>query len=181
MSLSEWKDVAAILGTMVAVPGVLFAVYKAWQEVVRIGEQRQAEIDQRDRTGKQRERELELKRVEFTLAQHRRLFDDKSLCSVLQCLDGDQLSLRDPQIIESKRKFLTFFEEMILLRNSGYISSDIALYMFGYYAKCAHRGENFRFGIAYKPEYWNLFMSFAEEAEHYLASPKAKDSKLLRL
>ena len=181
MSLSEWKDVAAILGTVVAVPGVLFSVYKAWQEVVRIGEQRQAEIDQRDRTGKQRERELELKRVEFTLAQHRRLFDDKSLCSVLQCLDGDQLSLRDPQIIESKRKFLTFFEEMILLRNSGYISDDIALYMFGYYAKCAHRGENFRFGIAYKPEYWNLFMSFAEEAEHYLASPKAKDSKLLRL
>ena len=109
MNLSDWKDVAAILGTLVAVPGVLFAVYKAWQEVVRIGEQRQAEIDQRDRTGKQRERELELKRVEFTLAQHRRLFDDKALCSVLQYLDGDQSLLRDPQIIESKRKFLTFF------------------------------------------------------------------------
>ena len=70
---------------------------------------------------------------------------------------------------------------MILLRNSGYISNDIALYMFGYYAVCAHRGENFRYGIAYKLEYWNLFMSFAEEAEHYLASPTAKDSKLLRL
>jgi hypothetical protein len=53
--------------------------------------------------------------------------------------------------------------------------------MFGYYAKCAHRGENFRFGIAYKPEYWNLFMSFAEEAEEYLASPQASDSKFLRL
>ena len=181
MTLTEIKDLAAIVGTAVAVPGVLFAAIKAWQEIKRIREQRESEIEQRRKSNEQRETELERKRIEFTLAQHRRLFDDKALCSVLEKLDGDQEGLRDPSIIEAKRKFLTFFEEMILLRNSGYISNEVALYMFGYYAVCAHRGKNFQCGIAYKIEYWSLFMEFAEEADLYLASPKSKSLGKLRL
>lgn len=73
MSLSEWKDVATIVGIYVAVPGGLFAAFKTWQEI-RKGWQ-------------QREREEKLKRIDFTLAQHRRLFDDPVLYSVLCLID----------------------------------------------------------------------------------------------
>ena len=181
MTLTEAKDLAAIIATVIAVPGVLFAAIKTWQELKRIREQRDSEIEQRRRSNEQHETELERKRIEFTLAQHRRLFDDKALCTVLERLDGDQETLRDPTIIEAKRKFLTFFEEMILLRNSGYISPQVALYMFGYYAAAAHAGTNFKYGIDYKPEYWSLFMTFASEAELYLCSNRTEDLANLRL
>ena len=172
--MSDWKDAATIAGTLVGVPGVLFAAYKTWREVQRSHEQRQSELEQR-------EREHQLKRAEFTLAQHRRLFDDPALSSVMRILDEDEAGLMDVAMWEPKRKFLTFFEELILLINSGYVAKETALYMFGYYATRAHRGENFRVGIDYRPEYWNLFMAFAEEAEQYLASPTAKNVTALRL
>lgn len=167
LSMSEWKDLASIVGTIVAVPGVLFAAYKTLREVRSSREQR--------------ERELRLKRTEFTLAQHRRLFDDPALLSVMRVLDEDNVSLSDVSMWEPKRKFLTFFEELILLVNSGYIKRETALYMFGYYAKCAHRSKNFLVGIDYSPEYWSLFMAFAEEAEQYLASYASKDIATLEL
>jgi hypothetical protein len=174
LSMSDWKDLASILGTLVAVPGVLFAAYKTWREVQRSREQRASELEQR-------EREHQLRRAEFTLSQHRRLFDDPALSSVMKILDGDNPDLREVSMWEPKRKFLTFFEELILLVNSGYIAKETALYMFGYYATCAHKGVNFRVGIDYLPKYWSLFMGFAEEAEQYLDSPVAKDVRALRL
>lgn len=174
LSMTEWKDLAAVVGTLVAVPGVLFAAYKTWREVQKSQEQKQADFEQRQRA-------QELKRVEFTLVQHRRLFDDPALFSVLRILDGDPIELRNEEMWNPKRKFLTFFEEMVLLVNSGYIAKDVALYMFGYYAACAHRGKNFRYGITYEPESWNMFMRFAEEAEEYLHSPQAKTTQDLCL
>jgi hypothetical protein len=102
---------------------------------------------------------------------HRRLYDDPTLYSVLQLVDGDQEALRNATMWNPKRKFLTFVEEIVLLINSGYINKETAMYMFGYYAAVAHRGENFRCGLAYSPEAWGLFMRFAEEAEDYLMTP----------
>ena len=192
MTLSDWKDAASIAGTVVAVPGVLFAAYKTWREVQRIGEQRSIDNEKRTRevalTGAQREAELEqraqehqLRRSEFTLAQHRRLFDDPDLKLVLLYLDGDQAPLATADLVQAKRKFLTFCEELILLRNSGYISRDVALYMFGYYAFAAHSGRNFKWGIEYDEANWGLFMSFAEEAGSYLEAEAPPDNSKLRL
>ena len=192
MTLSDWKDVASIAGTVIAVPGVLFAAYKTWREVQRIGEQRLIDNEKRTRelelSRAQRETELEqraqehqLRRSEFTLAQHRRLFDDQDLKMVLRYLDGDQAQLATADLVQAKRKFLTFCEELILLRNSGYISHDVALYMFGYYAFAAHSGRNFRWGIAYNETSWGLFMSFAEEAGSYLGAKMPPDNTKLRL
>jgi hypothetical protein len=174
LSLTDWKDVASIVGTVVAVPSVVFAAYKTWREFQRSREQRLAELEQL-------QREHELKRVEFTLTQHRRLFDDPILYGVLRILDGDPVALREHEMWNPKRKFLTFFEEIVLLVNSGYIKRDVALYMFGYYAVAAHSGANFRHGISYTPESWYLFMGFAEESTKYLLSPEAKTVKDLRL
>lgn len=192
MTLSDWKDAASIVGTIVAVPGVLFAAYKTWREVQRIGEQRSLDSEKRthevERARVQREAELEqrtqehqLRRSEFTLAQHRRLFDDPDLKLVLRYLDGDQAELATAGLVQAKRKFLTFFEELILLRNSGYISPEVALYMFGYYALAAHVGSNFMWGINYDATNWSLFMGFAEEARKFLAADTPPDNSKLRL
>ena len=192
MTLAEWKDVVSIVGTLVAVPGVLFAAYKTLREVERIKEQKAQEDEKRTREAAQakaqsqaaldqRQREHQLRRAEFTLAQHRRLFDDEDLRLVLKYLDGDQEPLATPELLQAKRKFLTFIEELVLLRNSGYISQAVALYMFGYYAYAAHRGTNFQHGIGYYREHWGLFMSFAEEAERQLALKQEPDSKSLAL
>ena len=192
MTLTDWKELASIVGTLVAVPGVLFAAYKTWREVQRINEQRDQEERkraweaeqsriQRQAELEQRQKEHQLRRTEFTLAQHRRLFDDADLRMVLRYIDGDQSQLAEKEIIQAKRKFLTFFEELVLLRNSGYVSQPVALYMFGYYAYAAHNGPNFRVGIGYHREHWGLFMSFAEEAAEFLAKKEPPDSHKLAL
>jgi hypothetical protein len=174
LSLSDWKDVASILGTTIAVPSVLFAAYKTYKEVQRSREQRQSELEQKTR-------DHLLRRTEFTLAQHRRLFDDPVLASVLRLIDGDPVELRKDALWDSKRKFLTFFEELALLVNSGHVDKHVAYYMFGYYAICAHRGINFQHGIQYDKKYWGLFMSFAEDAEHYLQGSKINEVDQLRM
>lgn len=71
---------------------------------------------------------------------------------------------------DSKRKFLTFIEEIALLVNSGEIRREVAMYMFGYYACCARSGSNFSVGIALDHKYWRLFFSFSDEAKIYLSS-----------
>ncbi len=65
---------------------------------------------------------------------------------------------------------MTFCEEVALLINSDLLSADTAYYMFGYYAVRAHKGSNFRAGLAYKTEHWALFMRFAANAERFSAS-----------
>ena len=192
LTLSDWKDIAAVIGTIVAVPGVLFAAYKTWREVERITEQREQENEKRRQESEraqaqklaeleQRQLEHQLRRTEFTLAQHRRLFDDPDLRLVLNFLDGDQPDLATPELIQAKRKFLTFFEELVLLRNSGYISQSVALYMFGYYAYAAHIGQNFKFGISYTRTNWGLFMDFADEAAAYVGKNEPPNSRELAL
>lgn len=153
-AIFEWKEIATILAAIVTVPGALFAAYKTFQEL------KKGRI--------QREREQQLKRTEFTLAQHRRLFDDPTLYSVLCLIDSDDTRLKDPTMWDAKRKFITFFEEIELLVSSGDINKNVAYYMFGYYAKCALEGNNFKEGISLKPEYWGLFFKFAADSNVYL-------------
>jgi hypothetical protein len=153
-TISEWREIATIIATVVTVPGALFAAYKTYQEIKK---------------GRvQREKDQQLKRTEFTLAQHRRLFDDPTLYSVLSLIDGDDPKLKDAAMWDAKRKFITFFEEIELLVSSGNISENVAYYMFGYYAKRALEGDNFKIGIELRPEYWGLFFKFTADADEYL-------------
>ena len=174
LSLDDWKNVITICGTLIGVPSVIFASFKTWQELKGLRRQRQAAIEQQTR-------EQTLKRAEFTLTQHRRLFEDVVLVDVIRRLDRKDPELGDEAFAEAKRRFLTFFEELILLVNSGYVAPQTAFYMFGYYAACANRSELFRQGIAYEPRYWGLFIKFAENADHYLryaTGPDVEDLKI---
>lgn len=166
-SVADWKDIALTIATYVAIPGAIFAAWKTFQEINKSLEQRATE--------------LQLKRVDFTLTQHRRLFDDPVLYSVLCLIDSDHPQLRDESMWDAKRKFLTFFEEIALLVNSKYIDSDVAFYMFGYYAKCAYEGINFKEGICLKPEYWGLFFDFVKKADNYLKSAASSTHEHLKL
>jgi hypothetical protein len=153
-SISDWKEIATIVAAIVTVPGAIFAACKTFNEIKK---------------GRvQREKEQQLKRTEFTLAQHRRLFDDAILYSVLCLIDSDDPKLKDAEMWDAKRKYLTFFEEIELLVGSEDINKNVAYYMFGYYAECALKGDNFKVGINLKAEYWGLFFKFTKDASEFL-------------
>lgn len=174
MPSSDWKDFAAVVGTAVGVPGLLAAAFKGWREWRRSNEQREEEL-------KRESRIEQLRRAEFTLAQLRRLFEDQDLLDMLPLLDTDDVSLAGFDKLNSKRKFMSFCEEIALLVNSGLLAAETAYYMFGYYAVRAHAGNNFRAGHAYTPEHWALFMKFAADSEAYIRSNGGAPATQLRL
>jgi hypothetical protein len=174
MPMSDWKEFVAIAATVVGVPGLLLAAYKGWRELQRSNEQRGEELQRQKKSD-------QLQRAEFTLTQLRRLFEDLDLLEMLPLLDVDDPKLAEFVMLNAKRKFMTFCEEVALLINSGLLSAETAYYMFGYYAVRAHNGSNFRSGLAYTTEHWALFMKFATDAERFSASANGGSVENLRL
>lgn len=151
--MSDWKDFSSIIFGFFTVAGILFAAVKTIKELKRMKEQKAEE--------------LKNKRTQFFLTQHKRLFDDKDLFEVLDLIDRDEEKLSKRDMWNKKRKFLTFFEEIWLLQKEGYISKDATIYMFGYYAWCAHKSTNFTQDFSYTKEHWNVFFEFVETYETY--------------
>ena len=148
---SIWQIFAIILTSIIGIIGVV----KIFIELSRIKDQRAKESAAIALAAK-------LKRTEFFLSQHRRLFDDPKLFEVLCLLDSDDWKLAEKSMWDSNRKFLTFIEEIQLLVGAEQIDSDVAQYMFGYYAYCARRGPNFNVGINSRESYWRLFNKFCD-------------------
>ena len=154
--MSEWANVWQIIGVISACVIGAVATIKAFHELERIRSQRKKEIADAENAAK-------LKRIEFFLAQHRRLFDNEELFEVLCLLDEDSAKLAQHQMWDKNRKFLTFIEEIALLVKAGQIDGNTAQYMFGYYACCARDGVNFNVGINSKESYWRLFNYFCDQ------------------
>ncbi|WP_273028258.1 hypothetical protein [Massilia timonae] len=160
--MAEWGVFWQALSTICAVIVGAVGLYKIYRELERLYEQRQKDIDDKNAAGR-------LKRTEFFLNQHRRLFDNTELFSVLCLIDGDELALATGVgMPDKKRKFLTFLEEIALLVKSGQIDAHVAYYMFGYYANCALTGKNFASGIDTSKKYWGLLYQFAAASRDYL-------------
>lgn len=188
MTMSEWKDLVTIIATLSGMAVAVVGIRKTFVELDRIAEQRVAESDARKKSAEQRDKELSereannrLKRTEFFLSQHRRLFEDPVLYDILKLIDGDDLSLRNKENWDAKRKLLVFFEEIALLVRSDYVNESVAYYMFGYYAECARRGMNFRYGIAMDRRHWSLFFDFADGASEYFRTFPNGPSSQMRL
>lgn len=167
MAMSEWGVIWQAIAVLVAAVAAIGSIWKVSREIKKLR--------------LQREEDAALKRTEFFLAQHRRLFDDTDLASVLALLDGDETLLADFSFWERKRKFLTFIEEIEWLIRSGKINSTSAYYMFGYYAICARDGLMFNVGIDTAAVHWALFNSFCRDAQIFLAkhpSGPPADAKL---
>lgn len=161
-TMGDWKDFTAIIVAVVGLPAAIVAGFRALREYKRSREQREEELAQR-------EAELRLRRTEFTLAHHRRLYEDPVIWRVLSMLEGDRPELATVEMWEAKRKFVTFIEELWLLVRAKYIDEQVALYMFGYYAKTAYKSPNFGAGFEWDPQFWGLFMEFAERSEAFYA------------
>jgi hypothetical protein len=76
---------------------------------------------------------------------------------------------------EEKRAYLTFFEELALLHNSGLIRADVIYYMFGYYAVKCLDSENFWSDIKKSELYWGIFLCFARQMKSRLEAAKRDD------
>ena len=102
------------------------------------------------------------KRAEMFLQMRSRLREDASFKEICQMLETDDEMLKKVSLIE-KDRFLGFFEELALIRKSGFINKDVSLYMFGYYAIKCLDSENFWVGLNRSHNLWGLFNDFAEE------------------
>lgn len=98
-----------------------------------------------------------------------RFLSDSNISNICRCLIED-----DPELLsvhyDHKAKFLRFYEEIAIARNSRLINRRLAHYMFGFYAiKCVESTHFWDFNeegtIAPKKsrDYWRLFFLFADD------------------
>ncbi|WP_232251023.1 hypothetical protein [Janthinobacterium sp. 1_2014MBL_MicDiv] len=160
-TMVEWGVHWQIINVIFVIIIGIIGIYKIYHELQRLVDQRNNELDSKLTSAK-------LKRTEFFLNQHRRLFDNSELYSILCLIDDDSIKLIEPGMADKKRKFLTFLEEIALLVRSGQIDPDVAYYMFGYYATCALSGSNFAEGIDTSKKYWGLLYEFSTNSKFYL-------------
>lgn len=161
-TMQEWAIYWQAVGVISATAFGIFGAYKIYHELRRLNEQREKDANDKETAAR-------LKRTEFFLSQHRRLFDDKDLYEVLCLIDEDSVRLADQDMWDKKRKLLVFFEEIALLVRSNQLDKNVALYMFGHYSRCTRHGQNFSKGIDPSREHWALFYEFSDDAEIYFS------------
>lgn len=166
--MADWGVYWTAWGTGAAILFGIFGLYKLLAELKTAKEQRTEAIQQQEKQLAEHQHTLRLKRTEFFLDQHRRLFDNPELFEVLALIDGDDPALAEPEMWDKKRKLLTFLEEIALLVRSEQLDKQVAFYMFGYYAKCVIDKPNFSTGIDTSREHWGLLYEFAEQASEFL-------------
>jgi hypothetical protein len=104
------------------------------------------------------------KRAEIFLQMRARLRQDQSFSKICDMLEVDSPELRDIPLVERDR-FIGFFEELALMRNSGLITEQVTLYMFGYFAIRCYHSKNFWFGLNRDQPLWSLFMDFSKQMD----------------
>lgn len=109
------------------------------------------------------------KRAEIFLMKQGEYFGNKSFNEIRGLLEKDDPKLKDVGF-EEKRAYLTFFEEIAVLKNTRLINGDLAYYMFGYYATKCLESKNFWLGMNKEDVFWNVFLRFATEMQTRLRS-----------
>jgi hypothetical protein len=139
MPLTDIRDIATILGAVVA----LIALLKGIWEYAKQGAQ---------------------KRAEHFLTMRERLKNNESFKHICNLLETD-----DPELLKvafkEKRDFLGFFEEVAIAMNSGLIKPTVAHYMFGYYALRCWESRHFWSEVNRQSIYWIVFKDFVEHME----------------
>ncbi len=102
------------------------------------------------------------KRSEIFLNMRSKLREDKSFSRICDLLERDDPKLREIPLVERDR-FVGFFEELALLKNSGLINDEVALYMFGYFAIKCIDSQNFWFDLNKDQPLWGAFFDFAKQ------------------
>jgi hypothetical protein len=134
MTLSDYKDIATVVGVVLA----LFTLIKGVYEYVKQGAQKRAE----------------------QFVEMRKRFKENDAFRELAALieSNDSKLISEP--FKNKRDYLGFFEEVALMVNSGLIKIEVAHYMFGYYAIRCWESDFFWSDVNRKSSYWALFRDF---------------------
>ena len=103
-----------------------------------------------------------IKRAEIFLQMRTRLREDETFKNICDWLETDDEKLKDISLVE-KDRFMGFFEEFALLKNSGFVNDQVSLYMFGYFAIRCLDSNNFWHGLNKDHQLWALFFDFAEQ------------------
>jgi hypothetical protein len=137
MSLSDAKDLATILGVVIA----LVTLIKGLIEYTHQGAQKRAE-----------------RFFAFEDAFH----SDEVLIEVCTLLEDDDDRLAELPY-KTKLHFLGFYEQVALMVNSKLLRPGVAHYMFGYYAIRCWKSDKFWVNLNRESVYWSLFAAFAKE------------------
>ncbi|MGY4532070.1 high-affinity Fe2+/Pb2+ permease [Pseudomonas sp. TE3786] len=131
------------LATCIGVIAALWGLYKGFREFALQGTQ---------------------KRADMFLKKQGEYFANPSFNKLRGLIDSNDVALISIEF-EEKRAYLTFFEEIAVLKNSGLISADLAYYMFGYYATKCLESENFWADMNKQDIFWTVFLRFATEMQ----------------
>jgi hypothetical protein len=151
MSLSEAKDIATIVGVVIAT----VALAKGYMEY---------------------RRNACLGRIQHFADLKQEFKENPIIAKIAELLEID-----DPQLAEipprDKWQFLCFFEEVTILLRARLITDVLAYYMFGYYATRCERSRYFWNSSFPKDEaYWLLFFYFVARMKSVECS-KSKDPR----
>ncbi|HEX6231589.1 MAG TPA: hypothetical protein VFZ63_00535 [Jiangellaceae bacterium] len=122
-----------------------------------------------------------IRRIEFFLEARKRLNENPTFQEIINLLETDNPALTAVPL-GAKISFVGFFEEIALLLNSRVIRSEIAHYMFGYYAIRCWESQNFWL-LDDRPErpldkinepYWSVFRAFVNRMEPMREQLEAK-------
>jgi len=102
------------------------------------------------------------KRSEIFLNMRSRLREDESFSKICNLLERDDPKLKEIPLVDRDR-FVGFFEELALLKNSGLINDEVTLYMFGYFAIRCLDSKNFWYNLNRGQPLWGAFMDFAKQ------------------
>ena len=104
------------------------------------------------------------KRAEQFLDMRNKLRGNQDFVRICNLLEKDDPQLRDTPLIE-KDNFLAFYEDLILLWNSGIFGDHVVFYSFGYYALACWRSKNFWNGLNKNQQTWAYFREFVNRME----------------
>jgi hypothetical protein len=108
-------------------------------------------------------RSITLKRFEKYYAISRAFDEDATVQEVIRALEeGDEKKLAG--LDRSKKvTFICFIEDVVIMRNSGLLTSDLAAYTFGYYARLCYQRDAFWTDLKRSDPFFKAFTSFAGE------------------
>ncbi|HMS54949.1 MAG TPA: hypothetical protein PKA27_06075 [Fimbriimonadaceae bacterium] len=141
MDLPTAKDIAIILGTLVALITIFFGALEY-------------------------RRQTRQNRIQAFIEMRRRFLETPRFREMLELLASDDERLREVGV-QDKRNFLGFLEEIALMVSSGLLKREVAGYMFGHYVNLSRKSKNLWIGLEPNSLYWTVFHRFAEDMERF--------------
>lgn len=150
LTLSEWKDLAAVIAGIGGTIAALIAICTFFFGVI------------------QYRRSNMLKRAELYFEIENRFFENEQFRKIVALLENDDPALAEIAL-QDRIFFLGLYEQVAIMLNSKLMRKELAHYMFGFYAVKALESEHFWSDghLDKKNPYWTVFRSFAGEMKQY--------------